>query len=120
MEEREAAFWSAIMSAVMTAISDPARAYQHRRGLRDVMLRARRVGFQPRYRRFEQAKDRGSPTRVTSQWLPRGIVIPGSPTASCGTTKSEHNARNPNRRYTAVRGGHPWFYALTPLSLVGR
>src|SRR5712692_9632142 len=53
MEEREAAFWS--------AIGDSARAYLHRRGLRDVMCRARRVGFQPCCRRFEQAKDWGFP-----------------------------------------------------------
>ena len=68
VEESEASLWSDAGAG--------ARAYLmgKRRNLNEDTLRAWRVGFQPRERRFERASAWGLDGQDV--WLPRGIVLP--------------------------------------------
>jgi len=107
LEEAEAALWS--------PAGERARAYLHGRGLRGETLRYWRVGFQPTARRYDLAERWGLPSctedgRRALVWLPRGIVLPWLADGKLWHFKVRTAATDPDARYRAVRGGHPWLY----------
>jgi hypothetical protein len=93
----------------------------HGRGLRDETLRTWHVGFQPTERLYDLAERWGLPPRLEDGrralvWLPRGIVLPWLADGKLWHLKVRTAATNPNERYRAVRGGHPWLYGADTLS----
>jgi hypothetical protein len=105
--ECEATLWS---SAGQRAL-----AYLRQRGLHDRTLRFWRVGFQPIEQRYEPAERWGLPARTDDGrrarvWLPHCIVLPWLADDQLWHVKVHTAAADPNERYRAVRGGHPWLY----------
>jgi DNA primase len=113
--ERGLQFVAECETTLWSAAGERARAYLRRRGLHEATLRVWRVGFQPTERRFELAERWGLPPhtsagRRTLVWLPRGIVLPWLADGKLWHLKVRTAAADPNERYRAVRGGHPWLY----------
>jgi hypothetical protein len=107
VEECEAYLWS--------GAGERARAYLHGRCLTDQTLRRWHVGFQPRERLYEPALRWGLPAGRedggrAGVWLPRGIVLPWFADGKLWHLKVRTAAANPDSRFRAVRGGHPWVY----------
>lgn len=90
-----------------------ARAYLQQRGLREATLRAWRVGFQPAYGLHHPAETWDlAGERVH---LPRGIVLPWFGAGQLWQVKVRLSGGDPDRRYLAIRGGHPWLFGVDTL-----
>ena len=100
VERTERTLWS--------ASGDRARTYLHQRGLRDHTLRARRLGFQPRYGLYAPAEDWGLDGQRV--YLPRGIVLPWMFDGCVGHLQVRTSSYDPQQRYLSARGGHPWLF----------
>jgi hypothetical protein len=86
----------------------------HGRGLDDHTLRAWRVGFQPIFGLREPAKEWG--LNGDTVGLPRGLVLPWMVSDVLWQINVRISARDPSRRYLAVRGGRPWLYGADTLT----
>jgi DNA primase len=109
LEEAEAVLWS--------AEGERARAYLHKRGLKDETLRAWRIGFQPEEARRDPAERWGFPNRADGRpgWvrIPRGIVIPWLLDERLWQLKIRTSRQQP--KYLAISGGHPSLYGADTL-----
>jgi DNA primase len=107
-------FVSGCEETLWSPVGAQARAYLHQRGLVERTLRSWRIGFQPRYGRYEPAADWG--LEGAPVYIPRGIVLSWF-TAGCPVHIQVRTSRHDRQeRYLSLRGGHPSLFGADTLA----